>query len=99
MNKNELRGIEIPQDPAALKAALREGAKALPSVSVKKEEGDGRDTTRLTRSVVLPAYVWEEIERARYEKKKPTGAVICEGLKALGWDILDSDLEDQRKVK
>lgn len=99
MSKKELRGIIRPEDKDSLKEALRQGARGLPSVSIKKQIGDGRDTRRITRSIILPAYVWEEIEKRRYENKKPTGAVICEALKATGWDILDIDLEDQRKMR
>lgn len=95
----ELRGIAMPEDKEALKEALRHGAKALPSISTKKAVGDGRDTERLTRSIILPAYVWAEIEKRKYENKIPAGAVICRALKTDGWDILDIDLEDKRKTR
>jgi hypothetical protein len=79
-----------------IKKRLQEGAKDFASLKVeKKPEGKARKKSSLS----MPEYVWDLLWEATKENREPQGVIVMRGLKALGFDIDESDLVDARKTR
>lgn len=73
----------------ALQSALSSAAKDKPTDRAP----------RISKSILLPDYVWDEL-RSRYGSNgKPLNLQILEALQKVGVKVLDEDLIDGRKLR
>ena len=76
------------------------GCPALQSAISSAENDSPADRApRISKSILLPDYVWNEL-RSRYGSNgKPLNLQILEALQKVGVQVLDEDLIDGRKLR
>jgi hypothetical protein len=114
MAKNSLPSIDdIDED--VLNTALLQGAKNMPSLSVKKQVEpiviqkpapqqkivvqEDPASQRVTKAVSLPQYVWDWIKEQHRENDEPQNVTLLRSMKAGGAPIREEDLVDARKSR
>ncbi len=114
MAKNTLPSIDdIDED--VLNSALLQGARSMPSLSVKKQPEpvvvqkpvpqqkivvqEDMSSQRVTKAVSLPQYVWDWIKEQHRENDEPQNVTLLRSMKAGGAPIREEDLVDARKSR
>ena len=114
MAKSSLPSIDDIDDDV-LNSALLQGAKSMPSLSVKKQAEpivvqkpvpqlqpvvqEDPSSQRVTKAVTLPQYVWDWIKTQHRENDEPQNVTLLRAMKAGGAPIREEDLVDARKSR